>query len=120
MYAIVEIAGKQYKVEKGTEILVDLLESKEGQKIKFNTVTLYRTDKDIVVGKPYVEKATIESKVMEPLVKGKKLTVYKYKAKTSQRRKNGHREKYTRLQITGISMGTEKAAKAESAGEPQA
>lgn len=114
MYAIVEIGGKQYKVEKGNELLIDLIESKEGQKVKFNTVTLFRTDKDILLGKPYLDKVYVEGKVIDPLVKGEKLTIFKYKSKASYRRKTGHKQKYTKIQVTGINLEKEKAPKTEN------
>lgn len=103
MYAILEIGGKQYKVEKGADLLVDLMEATQGQKLTFDTVTMFR-DKEVVVGKPYVEKAVVEAEVVDPLVKGEKLTVFKYKAKSRFRRKTGHRQGYTRIHVTGISL----------------
>ncbi len=119
MYAIVEIGSKQYKVEKGSEIQIDLMQAKAGGKIKFNTVTLFRTDKDIHIGMPYVEKAVVEGKVIDPLIKGEKLDVFKYKQKASYRRKTGHRQKYTKIEVTGISLGTAKAKTAKTAEETE-
>lgn len=103
MYAIIEIGGKHYKVEKGSDLLIDLQDHKEGDKVKFENVTMFRTDKDVLVGKPYVAKVSVEGKVVAPLVKGEKLTVFKYKQKAHYRRKTGHRQKYTRIEITSIS-----------------
>lgn len=117
MYAIVEIGGKHYKAEKGMDLLVDKIDAKAGQKLQFKTVTLYRTDKEVEVGTPYVEKMVIEGKVIDPVVKGKKEVVYKYKQKTSYRRKTGHRQQYTKVQITSIGHEKPKAAKSESAEE---
>ena len=103
MYAILEIGGKQYKAEKGSALLVDLMEATEGQKLSFSTVTMFR-DKDVVVGKPYVENAVVEAKVVDPVVKGDKLVVFKYKSKSRYRRTTGHRQAYTRIQVTGLSL----------------
>ena len=109
MYAIVEIGGKQYKAEKGAGLVVDLIDSKAGDKLDFKTVTLFRNDKEIVIGNPYVEKAVVKSEVVEPLIKGDKQVVFKYKQKASYRRKTGHRQKYTSINITDIVLkGTEK------------
>ncbi len=109
MYAIVEIGGKQYKAKKGIDLVVDLINSKAGDDLKFNTVTLFRDDKEIIIGNPYVEKAVVESKVVDPLIKGEKQVVFKYKHKASYRRKTGHRQKYTSINITDISLtGTDK------------
>lgn len=118
MYAILEIGKKQYRVEKDSELLIDLMKSKEGQKVKFHTITLLRNDADILVGAPYVEKALIEAKVVEPEVKGEKLVVYKYKQKASYRRKTGHRQKYTKIHVTSVGFEKEKAPKAEKAEKP--
>lgn len=109
MYAILEVGGKQYKVEKGSKILVDLIEAEEGKKVKLNQVTLYRTDKDIKIGTPYLENIAVECKVLNPEVKGDKLTVFKYKQKANYRKKTGHRQAYTELEVTAISQAKEKA-----------
>jgi large subunit ribosomal protein L21 len=111
MYAILELGGKQYKVEQGSSLLIDLLESKAGQKLSFNSVTLYRTEKEITIGSPYIGNAIVEAKVVEPVVKGEKLTVFKYKAKARYRRKTGHRQQYTKVEVTGIRLGDVEMAK---------
>lgn len=110
MYAIVEIAGKHYKAEKGSEFDVDLLSEDQGKKLSFENVIVYRGDKDIRIGNPYVAGVVVEAEVVEPEVKGEKLTVFRYRHKSNVRVKNGHREHYTTIRIKGI---TEKAAKAE-------
>ncbi len=114
MYAIVEIAGKHYKVEKGGEVQVDLLGEDQSKKMTFDSVIVYRTDKDIRIGNPYVGGVTVEAEVVEPEVKGEKLTVFKYKHKTNYRVKTGHRQKYTTIKIKSIS---EKAKSEEKAAE---
>ncbi len=111
MYAIIDIGGKSYKVAKDAEVLIDLREAKEGDKLSFETVTLFRDDKEIKVGQPYVAKMKVEAKVVDPLVKDDKKTVFKYKNKTNYRVKTGHRQKYTLIKITDIKA--EKAVKAE-------
>lgn len=109
MYAIIDIGGKHYKVEKGGDLLVDLMEAKEGEKVRFENVIFYRTDKDIFIGTPYVDRVQVEGKVIAPVVPGEKLTVFKYKQKAHYRRKTGHRQKYTRVQITAITMAGQPA-----------
>lgn len=113
MYAIVEIGGKHYHMEKGAELDIDLLQSKAGDKVKFDTVTLYRTDKDALVGTPYVKNVAVSAEVIEPLVKGDKLTVFKFRHKTNYRVKTGHRQKYTRIVVKDIKKATSKAAPKE-------
>lgn len=110
MYALVEIGGKQYKAEKDSVLLVDLFEAKEGQKVKYSTVTMLRSDKDVQVGTPYVAKAVVEAKVEEPLVKGEKQVIFKYKQKVPHRTKRGHRQGYTRIRVTSVGVAKEKAA----------
>ena len=109
MYAIVKIGSDQFQVEKNDEILIDLLNSEAGKKLSYDTVTLLRDDKKIQVGQPYVKNAKVEIKVIDPLVAGKKLTVFKYKNKTNYKVKTGHRQKYTKVQVTAIKTATEKA-----------
>jgi large subunit ribosomal protein L21 len=99
MYAIVEIKGKQYKVEKGSYIDVDLIgDIKEGERYSDYKVLFVKKDGDTIVGTPYVEGVEIEF-VKEKDVKGKKLVVFKYKRRKNYKRKKGHRQKYTRLVV---------------------
>ncbi len=120
MYAIVEIGGSQWKVEKNDEILVDLIQDKKGAKLIFETVTLLRDDKSIEIGQPYVKKAVVEAKLVEPIVPGKKIDVFKYKSKTNYRVKTGHRQKYSMLQITNIGKAAAKVAATEESAEKPA
>ncbi len=113
MYAIVEISKRLYQIENGSELYVDKLQAGEGEKLKFDTVTLYRTDNDVLIGKPYLKDIHVEGKVIEPVKKGEKLIVFKYKQKASYRKKTGHRQQYTKIQITGINLDKEKKVKAE-------
>jgi large subunit ribosomal protein L21 len=115
MYAVVESGGKQYKVEKGTSLLVDRLDAKEGDKVALRAV-MFRDD--AVVAEPKeLEKVKVEAKVAEHL-RGPKIKVFKYKAKKGYRRRAGHRSELTKLEVTEIKMGARKAAaKKEPAAE---
>lgn len=114
MYAIIEACGKQYKVSKGDVVFFEKLEAEEGKTVKFDKVVLVSDDKIIEVGTPYVKGAKVEGKVVAH-GKGKKIIVFKYKAKKNYRRKQGHRQPYTKVEITSIKMTAEKAAPAEKA-----
>src|SRR2546421_12684197 len=107
MYAIVESGGKQYKVEKGTSLLVDRLSVKEGEKVSLAPV-MFR-DKDVVADSASLEKVKVEATVAEHL-RGPKIRVFKYKAKKGYRRRAGHRSELTRLEVTDLKMLTRKAA----------
>ena len=98
-YAVVEIKGKQYKVEEGGEYLVDLHSEKE----EINSrVLLYKDGKLVSIGKPYLGKINIKVKKLEN-VKGNKIHIMKYKAKSRFRRKTGFRPKYTRILVEKIA-----------------
>ncbi len=102
MYAIVEIKGKQYKVEKGQEVYVDLLGKKEGSKIDFKEVLLFNDGKKTSVGQPFVKGVTVKAKI-EKEVKGRKIIVFKFKPKKGHRKKKGHRQKYHKITIKDIA-----------------
>jgi large subunit ribosomal protein L21 len=106
-YAVIESGGKQYKVEKGTSLLVDRLSAKEGDKVTLRAV-LFR-DKEIVAEPKELEKVKVEATVANHL-RGPKIKVFKYKAKKGYRRRAGHRSELTRLEVTELKMGTRKAA----------
>jgi large subunit ribosomal protein L21 len=113
-YAVIESGGKQYKVEKGTSLLVDRLSAKEGDKVALRPV-LFR-DEEIVAEPKELEKVKVEATVAEHL-RGPKIKVFKYKAKKGYRRRAGHRSELTRLEVTELKLGAKKAAakpKAES------
>src|ERR1700710_104542 len=105
-YAVIETGGKQYKVEKGTSLLVDRLSAKEGDKVALRPV-MFR-DKEVVAGGKELEKVKVEATVSEHL-RGPKIKVFKYKAKKGYRRKAGHRSELTKLEVTEISLGSRKA-----------
>lgn len=102
MYAIIETCGKQYKVSKGDVVFFEKLEAEEGKKVKFDKVILVSDNGKVEVGTPYVKGAKVEGKVVAH-GKTKKIIVFKYKAKKNYRRKQGHRQPYTKVEITAIS-----------------
>jgi large subunit ribosomal protein L21 len=117
-YAVIESGGKQYKVEKGTSLLVDRLSKKEGEVVALRPV-LFR-DKEVVAEPKELEKVKVEAKVAEHL-RGPKVKVFKYKPKKGYRRRAGHRSELTRLEVTELKMGARKAAaKPKAKGKPKA
>src|SRR6266540_1324576 len=118
MYAVIETGGKQYKVEKGTSLLVDRLPEKEGEKVTLRPV-MFR-DKDVVADPKELEKVKVEATVAEHL-RGPKIKVFKYKPKKGYRRRAGHRSELTKLEVTDVKMLTRKpAAKKPAARKPAA
>ena len=101
MYAIVEIAGQQFKVEKDQQIFVHRLDSKEGEKITFDNVLLIETNGKVKVGAPNVSGAKVTAKVLEHL-KGDKVIVFKKKRRKGYRVKNGHRQYLSKIEIQKI------------------
>lgn len=101
MYAIIETGGKQYKVQEGDVVYVEKLNADEGQAVSFDKVLLMSGDEGLVPGKPYVEGAKVEGLVLGQ-GKSKKIIVYKYKAKKNIRKKQGHRQPFTKVQIDKI------------------
>ena len=106
MYAVVETGGKQYRVEKGSTLLVDRLSVEEGAKVDLRAVALL--DKDLVVGKE-AEKVKVEAKVAGH-ERGPKIRVFKYRPKKGYRRQAGHRSELTRLEVTEIKLLQRKPA----------
>ena len=102
MYAIIETGGKQFKVEEGQTIYVEKLNVEEGGSVTFDKVLFVGGD-DVKVGSPVVEGATVTGKV-EKQGKDKKIIVFKYKAKKNNRKKQGHRQPYTKVTIEKISF----------------
>jgi len=118
MYAVIETGGKQYKVEKGTSLLVDRLPEKEGEKVSLRPV-MFR-DKDVVADPKELEKVKVEATIAEHL-RGPKIKVFKYKPKKGYRRRAGHRSELTKLEVTDVKMLTRKpAAKKPAAEKPAA
>ena len=109
MYAIIEACGKQYKVAEGDIVFFEKLDAEEGKKVKFDNVILLSDDGKVEVGNPYVKGAKVEGKVVSH-GKAKKILVYKYKAKKNYRRTQGHRQPYTKVEITAVKAAAEKKA----------
>ena len=107
MYAIIEACGKQYKVAEGDVIFFEKLDAEEGKKVKFDNVVLISNEENVQVGNPYVKGAKVEGKVISH-GKAKKIIVFKYKAKKNYRRKQGHRQPFTKVEITSIKLAAEK------------
>lgn len=101
MYAIIETGGKQIKVQEGQEIYIEKLDAEVGATVSFDNVLMVGGDA-VKVGAPFVEGATVTAKV-EKVGRAKKILVYKYKAKKNYRRKQGHRQPYTKVVIEKIN-----------------
>ena len=101
MYAIVEIAGQQFKVEKDSKIYVNRLDAKEGDVVDFDKVLLVDNDGKISVGTPIVKGAKVSVKVLDH-VKGDKVLVFKKKRRKGYKKLNGHRQQFTQVQIDAI------------------
>ena len=117
MYAIVEIAGQQFKVSKDQKVYVHRLEGKEGDAVTFAKVLLLDDNGTVTLGAPAIEGASVEAKVLQHL-KGDKVIVFKKKRRKGYKKKNGHRQSLTQISISGITLpGAKKKAakKAETA-----
>ena len=104
MYAIVEIAGKQFRVEKDAQIKVPLLHHEVGEKVEFDKVLFVNDDSGVKVGAPVVEGAKVSAEVLEH-GREKKIIVFKKKRRKGYRKKQGHRQQFTRIKIENISVG---------------
>ncbi|MEJ2112196.1 MAG: 50S ribosomal protein L21 [Flavobacteriaceae bacterium] len=115
MYAIVEIAGHQFKVEKDQKVFVNRLATEEGKKVSFDNVLLIGDGDNVTVGAPAIGGAQVGAKVLKHL-KGDKVIVFKKKRRKGYRVKNGHRQALTEIQIESIvASGAKPAAKVEKA-----
>lgn len=101
MYAVIETGGKQYRVAQGDTIFVEKLNVEEGQEVVLDRVLLVSQNGDTKVGAPYVQGAKVVAEAVKQ-GKGKKILVFKYKAKKNYRKKRGHRQPYTKLEIKSI------------------
>lgn len=115
MYAIIRTGGKQYRVQENDEFRVEKLDAQVGDKVVFDEVIAVGGD-ELVVGTPLVSGYAVEAEVLEQ-GKADKVIIYKYKAKKDYRRKNGHRQPYTLVKVTGI--GAAKADNKESAANAE-
>jgi large subunit ribosomal protein L21 len=120
MYAIVEIAGQQFKVAKDQKVFVHRLKEEEGKKVSFDQVLLIEDGDAVTIGAPAIDGAAVEAKVVKHL-KGDKVIVFKKKRRKGYRVKNGHRQYLTELVIEGIvAKGAKKAAAKKEAPAPKA
>ena len=117
MYAIIEACGRQYKVEEKTTVFFEKLEEEEGKKVIFDKVILVSDNGKVQVGNPYVKGVKVEGKVVSH-GRGKKILVFKYKAKKNERKTRGHRQDYTKVEITSIKTTTT-AKKADAEAEKE-
>ena len=101
VYAVIQTGGKQYRVQQGDVIFVEKLDVQAGDAVKFDQVLFVGGD-EAKIGTPVVAGASVEGKVLAQ-VKGQKIVVYKYKAKKNERKKQGHRQPYTKVEITAVN-----------------
>lgn len=116
-YAVIESGGKQYRVEKGSSLLVDRLSAKEGDKVALRPV-LFR-DKEVVAEPKELEKVKVEATVAEHL-RGAKIKVFKYKPKKGYRRRAGHRSELTRLEVTELTRTNKQKSAEKKEAKPKA
>ena len=112
MYAIVEIAGQQFKVAKDQKVYVHRLQNEEGAKVSFDKVLLLDNGSNVTVGAPAIKGAEVTAKILGHL-KGDKVIVFKKKRRKGFRKKNGHRQFLTEIQIEGIETSAKKKAPAK-------
>ena len=117
MYAIVEIAGQQFKVEKNDDIFVHRLEGEPGTKIVFDQVLLVDNNGKISVGKPLVDGITVSGTLVEH-VRGDKVVVFKKKRRKGFEKETGHRQDFSKVQIENIGVKGTKARKAKEEAAP--
>ncbi|MEM9364141.1 MAG: 50S ribosomal protein L21 [Bacteroidota bacterium] len=117
MYAIVEMAGQQFKVAKDQKVYVHRLQTEEGKKVTFDKVLLLDDNGNVTVGAPVIEGAAVEAKVVKHL-RGDKVIVFKKKRRKGYRKKNGHRQSLTEIVVESIvAKGAKKAAPAKAKAE---
>ncbi|MEO1010429.1 MAG: 50S ribosomal protein L21 [Bacteroidota bacterium] len=112
MYAIVEMAGQQFKVAKDQKVYVHRLQAEEGKKVTFDQVLLLDDNGNVTVGAPVIDGAAVEAKVIKHL-RGDKVIVFKKKRRKGYRKKNGHRQHLTEILVEGIMASGAKKAKKE-------
>ena len=119
MYAVIETGGKQYRVEVGTELEVELLDAEPGQSIDFDRVLLVADGDEASIGTPVVEGAAVSAEVLRQ-GKGDKVISFKYRPKARTRVKKGHRQDLTILRITDVRLGSKSAAASAKKAEADA
>jgi large subunit ribosomal protein L21 len=118
MYAIVEIAGQQFKVSKDLKVYVHRLSNEEGSKVSFDKVLLLDNNGDITLGAPAIEGASVEAKVLQHL-KGDKVIIFKKKRRKGYKKRNGHRQYLTQIVIEGITATGAKKATPKAEAKPE-
>jgi large subunit ribosomal protein L21 len=119
MYAVIETGGKQYRVEVGTELEVELLDVEPGQAITLDRVLLVADGDESSIGRPLVANAAVSAEVLRQ-TRGEKLISFKYRPKARSRVKKGHRQELTVLRITDVRLGSKSAAEAVRKAEAEA
>ncbi len=114
MFAIVETGGKQYQVEEGRYVDIELLEGEADSKVVFDKIVMLVNGKKSKVGQPYVSGASVEGKILKH-DKAKKIIVFKQRPKKGYRKKQGHRQQFTRVMISKIRTSAKKSTKEETA-----
>jgi large subunit ribosomal protein L21 len=107
MYAIIETGGKQYRATPETDLFVEKLKAEPGQVVEFDRVALVEDEGKVTVGTPWVDGARVVCRVVGGS-KGPKVEVFTYKAKENEKRAKGHRQRYTRLRVEGITVAGSK------------
>ena len=118
MYAVIRTGGKQYRVEPGDQLRVEKLPGEPGAAVSFDALLVADGDK-VDVGRPTVAGAKVEGEVVRH-GRGKKITVFKYKRRKRYSRKQGHRQGFTELRVTGLALGRRKAVAPESEAAAEA
>ncbi|MFA7673646.1 MAG: 50S ribosomal protein L21 [Clostridia bacterium] len=103
MYAVIETGGKQYRVSEGDTLFIEKVEVEDGKSLVFDKVLAVSDESGLKVGKPYVEGAKVDATV-EKNGKGKKILIFKYKAKKTEKKMMGHRQPYTKVMINKITL----------------
>lgn len=119
MFAIVEAAGRQFQLEAGRFVDVDLTDGKEGDQFVFERVLMLVDGEQSTVGKPFIDGAKVEGKILRH-DKNKKIIVYHMKPKKGTRKKQGHRQHYTRILIESIKLNDKVLAKSDEQAKPKA
>lgn len=104
MLAVIKTGGKQYLVSPGDKIKIEKIDKKEGSKVTFDQVLLLEKQKKVQIGTPFLGKVKVKGKVLKQ-GKGEKKIIFKYKPKTRQKKKKGHRQPFTEVEITKIETG---------------